>query len=579
MPPSTPGAPPPPPSRELSIAESVQRAQAIAASLARSKGALGTPQQQGGSQGPPPPGPPLASTPSPGPHGFTHRPSAGGQRGPPHPPPPFDHAAGGGGGAPGGPRGTPSFDHGAGDKTQQSQYMQTPGRSEASWSSVDAAAAIAAQQKQVRPGTAAAAAAAAAIVDAAAVDVAAAATTEYHATAADSTAAAATAGTHVAGLRPRMTRVFPEWRLACDCCFCCCCCCCLYCDQMLQQRARRAALRAMETVCAAIPKPDIKESDLLGEIKKTALLLSVLPLLLAAAAVVAGVSAVAAAPAAAASAAAAAAVLQRQLENGVWVMDFPLQSGVCAATAASPDAWQQLQRQELIANLRRRTGAGFVLRGRQQQQQQQGVYLRVASEDQETVFRGVVAAWSVVGARQHLPAPVDAADDETFDCACAMAGEEQKEPAFESVRVCVDEFLKDVFRRTGVFVEIEHEPPQGYGNERGSLRYSAAACTQGAMDKATRLLRWRLGRLAGVWIRVRLCLPCFAAAAARAAPAAARVAAPASAAVWLEGTRVQRRTQGAQQSASPERRGPPNKLSFAPPPDELLTGPYAPLDK
>ncbi|CDJ41569.1 hypothetical protein, conserved [Eimeria necatrix] len=31
-------------------------------------------------------------------------------------------------------------------------------------------------------------------------------------------------------------------------------------------------------------------------------------------------------------------------------------------------------------------------------------------------------------------------------------------------------------------------------------------------------------------------------------------------------------------SASPERCGP-NRLSFAPPPDELLTGPYAPLDK
>ena len=41
--------------------------------------------------------------------------------------------------------------------------------------------------------------------------------------------------------------------------------------QLMQQRARKAALRAMATVCAAIPKPDVKDPDLLGtDIKKTA---------------------------------------------------------------------------------------------------------------------------------------------------------------------------------------------------------------------------------------------------------------------------------------------------------------------
>ncbi|KAL8269813.1 hypothetical protein Esti_006267 [Eimeria stiedai] len=303
---------------------------------------------------------------------------------------------------------------------------------------------------------------------------------------------------------------------------------------MLQQRARRAALRAMETVCAAIPKPDIKESDLLGELKKTV----------------------------------------RQLENGVWVMDFPLQSGVCAATAASPHSWQQLQRQELLANLRRRTGAGFVLRGRQQQQQQrQEVYLRVASEDQEAVFRGVVAAWSVVGARQHLPAPVDAGDDETFDCAFAMAGEE-------------DEFLKDVLRRTGAFVEIEHEPPQGYGSERGSLRYSAAACTQAAMDKATRLLRWRLVCIEEAWRQHNahgFTRDAWQEARGSAASSFWHSAMPDEAEMMRRRReaeeRRKKRGQQRSRSVSPERRGPPNKLSFAPPPDELLTGPYAPLDK
>lgn len=39
----------------------------------------------------------------------------------------------------------------------------------------------------------------------------------------------------------------------------------------MQQRARKAALRAMATVCAAIPKPDLRDPDLLGaDIKKTA---------------------------------------------------------------------------------------------------------------------------------------------------------------------------------------------------------------------------------------------------------------------------------------------------------------------
>ena len=39
----------------------------------------------------------------------------------------------------------------------------------------------------------------------------------------------------------------------------------------MQQRARKAAVRAMATVCAAIPKPDLRDPDLLGaDIKKTA---------------------------------------------------------------------------------------------------------------------------------------------------------------------------------------------------------------------------------------------------------------------------------------------------------------------
>lgn len=98
-----------------------------------------------------------------------------------------------------------------------------------------------------------------------------------------------------------------------------------------------------------------------------------------------------------------AAVLQRQLENGIWILDLPLQSGVCGVTAASPDAWQQLQHVEVIASLRRRTGAGFVLRGSplqqhqlQQQQALQGLYVRVVGEDQETLYRGAVAACELI---------------------------------------------------------------------------------------------------------------------------------------------------------------------------------------
>ena len=45
---------------------------------------------------------------------------------------------------------------------------------------------------------------------------------------------------------------------------------CVY-VQLMQQRARKAAVRAMATVCAAIPKPDSRDPDLLGaDIKKTA---------------------------------------------------------------------------------------------------------------------------------------------------------------------------------------------------------------------------------------------------------------------------------------------------------------------
>ncbi|CDJ36241.1 uncharacterized protein EMH_0058570 [Eimeria mitis] len=308
--------------------------------------------------------------------------------------------------------------------------------------------------------------------------------------------------------------------------------------QLMQQRARKAAVRAMATVCAAIPKPDLRDPDLLGaDIKKTA----------------------------------------RQLENGVWILDLPLQAGVCGVTAASPDAWQQLQHIEVIASLRRRTGAGFVLRGsalqqqqpQQQQQTPQGVYVRVVGEDQETVFRGAVAAWSCLGPPQYLPAPADAADDETFDCATAMAGEN-------------DEFLKDVCQRTGALIDIEPDQPQGYahgGAERTGLRYVARACTQGATEKALRLLRWRLHPQAteedgespspGQDIR------------GAAAASFWQSAMPDEAEMMRRRKEAEERRKKRGQrsrSASPERRGP-NRLSFAPPPDELLTGPYAPLDK
>lgn len=329
---------------------------------------------------------------------------------------------------------------------------------------------------------------------------------------------------------------------------------------MLLQRARRAAVRAMATVCAAIPKPDVKEGDLLGDLKKTA----------------------------------------KQQENGIWVLDLPLQSGVCGVTAASPDAWQELQQPEVLASLRRRTGAGFVLRGRplQHQQQQQppqqqpqGVYIRIASDDPETVFRGTVAAWSLLGARQYLPAPVDAAEDETFDCAGAMAGED-------------DEFLKDVCRRTGAIVDVEHEPPQGYCHiaDRGGLRYSAAACTQGAMERALRLLRWRLVCIEEAWRQhnahgfTRESSPTPHRGGWRETPYGSTpgqdIRGAAAASFWhsampdeAEMTRRRREAEERRKkrgqrsrSVSPDRRAP-NKLSFAPPPDELLTGPYAPLDK
>ncbi|CDJ69762.1 hypothetical protein, conserved [Eimeria necatrix] len=365
------------PAADPSIAESIQRAQALAASLARTKGVLSTPQVP-----PAPSGPPTS--------GFSHRPSSAsasrGSHSSPRGPPSFDYGVPQESGFSQGPssvsrgphhhtpsRGSVSYDQGVGEK-QQPHILPVPGRNDGTWTSVDAAAAIAAQQKQ-----------------------------------------------------------------------------------LMQQRARKAALRAMATVCAAIPKPDLRDPDLLGaDIKKTA----------------------------------------RQLENGVWILDLPLQTGVCGVTAGSPDAWQQLQHVETIASLRRRTGAGFILRGsplsQQQQQQQQtpqGVYVRVVGEDQETVYRGAVAAWSFLGPPQYLPAPADAADDETFDCTAAMAGED-------------DEFLKDVCQRTGALVDIEPDHPQGgYGHmaERTGLRYSARACTQGATEKALRLLRWRLVCIEEAW--------------------------------------------------------------------------------
>ncbi|CDJ48405.1 hypothetical protein, conserved [Eimeria brunetti] len=478
------------PAPDPSIAESIQRAQAIAASLARSKGGLSTP-----SVPPAPVGPPTSTSSS----GFSHRPpSASASRGShisPRGPSNFDYGGphdsgfsqGPTPGSRGGlhhvsPRGSSSYDqggsHGAADK-QPPHILPVPGRSEGSWNSVDAAAAIAAQQKQ-----------------------------------------------------------------------------------LLQQRARKAAVRAMATVCAAIPKPDLRDPDLLGaDIKKTA----------------------------------------RQLENGVWILDLPLQTGVCGVTAASPDAWQQLQHVEVIASLRRRTGAGFVLRGsplqqqqqvQQQQQMFQGVYVRVVGEDQETLYRGAVAAWSSLGSPQYLPAPVDAADDETFDCATAMAGED-------------DEFLKDVCQRTGALIDIEPDQPQGYahgGAERGGLRYAARACTQGAAEKALRLLRWRLVCIEEAWRQhnahgfARDNSPTGHRGGWRESPYGPSpgqdIRGAAAASFWQsampdEAEMMRRRKEAEERrkkrgqrsrSASPERRGP-NRLSFAPPPDELLTGPYAPLDK
>ncbi|CDI81166.1 hypothetical protein, conserved [Eimeria acervulina] len=353
------------PAPDPSIAESIQRAQAIAASLARSKGGLSTPPV------PPAPVGPLPSTAS---SGFSHRPpSASASRGShisPRGPSNFDyggpHESGFSQGPAGrgslhhvSPRGGSSHDqggiHGAAER-QAPHILPVPGRNEGSWNSVDAAAAIAAQQKQ-----------------------------------------------------------------------------------LMQQRARKAAVRAMATVCAAIPKPDLRDPDLLGaDIKKTAV----------------------------------------------------------GQPGSSPDAWQQLQHVEVIASLRRRTGAGFVLRGSplqqhqlQQQQALQGLYVRVVGEDQETLYRGAVAAWSCLSPPQYLPAPADAADDETFDCTTAMAGEDE-------------EFLKDVCQRTGALIDIEQDQAPGYahgGGERTGLRYAARACTQGAAEKALRLLRWRLVCIEEAW--------------------------------------------------------------------------------
>ncbi|XP_026191428.1 uncharacterized protein LOC34617587 [Cyclospora cayetanensis] len=334
------------PSSDSSIAESVQRAQAIAASLARSKGIISPPS------GPPAPPPSM-------PHlGFSHRPPVAASRGSltsSRGTPSFDY----GGPSNSTPRGSSGFDQGAphgGGADKQPHVLPTPGQNEGSWNSVDAAAAIAAQQKQ-----------------------------------------------------------------------------------LLQQRARKSAVRAMATVCAAIPKPDVKDPDLLGsDLRNTA-------------------------------------------------------SGVCAVTAASPESWQQLQHPETIAALRRRSGAGFVLRGcpsQQQQQQhphQQGVLVRVVAEDQETLFRGTVAVWSLLGPPQYLSAPADAAEDETFDCTAAMSGED-------------DDFLKEICARTGAIVDIEPDQPQGYGHvERAGLRYLIRACTQGAAEKALRLVRWRLVCIEEAW--------------------------------------------------------------------------------
>lgn len=147
------------PAPDPSIAESIQRAQAIAASLARSKGGLSTPPV------PPAPVGPLPSTAS---SGFSHRPpSASASRGShisPRGPSNFDyggpHESGFSQGPAGrgslhhvSPRGGSSHDqggtHGAAER-QAPHILPVPGRNEGSWNSVDAAAAIAAQQKQVR---------------------------------------------------------------------------------------------------------------------------------------------------------------------------------------------------------------------------------------------------------------------------------------------------------------------------------------------------------------------------------------------------------------------------------------------
>ncbi|OEH74590.1 hypothetical protein cyc_00402 [Cyclospora cayetanensis] len=393
------------PSSDSSIAESVQRAQAIAASLARSKGIISPPS------GPPAPPPSM-------PHlGFSHRPPVAASRGSltsSRGTPSFDY----GGPSNSTPRGSSGFDQGAphgGGADKQPHVLPTPGQNEGSWNSwirVVLSAVIAKRS-------------------------------------------AAVYGIVVLSV------------------------------QLLQQRARKSAVRAMATVCAAIPKPDVKDPDLLGsDLRNTA----------------------------------------RQSENGMWVLDLPLQSGVCAVTAASPESWQQLQHPETIAALRRRR--------------------------------------SLLGPPQYLSAPADAAEDETFDCTAAMSGED-------------DDFLKEICARTGAIVDIEPDQPQGYGHvERAGLRYLIRACTQGAAEKALRLLQVVLEEVGenpspGQDIR------------GAAAASFWQSALPDEAEMMRRRKEAEERRKKRGQksrSASPDRRGP-NRLSFAPPPDELLTGPYAPLDK
>ncbi|KEP66760.1 UNVERIFIED_CONTAM: hypothetical protein HHA_270010 [Hammondia hammondi] len=95
-----------------------------------------------------------------------------------------------------------------------------------------------------------------------------------------------------------------------------------------------------------------------------------------------------------------------------------------AATAVRPESWQRLLKKETQQKIRERTGAAVLARGKPGGEGKKGLHLRITADKKATVLRGAICARDLLCSKQQLMFPPHVAVPANFDAVAAMQGPE-----------------------------------------------------------------------------------------------------------------------------------------------------------